>query len=153
MSSITPLTYVLCVNCMSAYDCIYNEMAMPLNKNLNKNLPQHIVMVDFAQCSIINIWISRLNHRHFAADILKYIFFNVNVWISLKISPKLVPKVQINNFPELVQIMPWCRPGNGRFTVSLGLNKEIMDSTTLNDVALPVWFFRMLYSVTSVCIV
>ena len=37
---------------------------------------------------------------------------NENVSISLKISPKFVPKVQINNILSLVQIMAWCRPSD-----------------------------------------
>ena len=49
--------------------------------------------------------------RHFANDIFKCIFLKGNVRISLKISVKLVPKVQINNIPALVQIMAWRRPG------------------------------------------
>ena len=31
-----------------------------------------------------------------------YIFFNENVWISLKMSLKFIPKVRINNIPALV---------------------------------------------------
>ena len=44
----------------------------------------------------------RQNGRHFADDVLKCIFFNENVWISLKISLKFVPKGPINNIPPLV---------------------------------------------------
>ena len=54
----------------------------------------------------------RRNEQHYADDILKRIFFNENVWISIKISPKFVPKGPINNIPALVQIMAWPRPGN-----------------------------------------
>ena len=35
-----------------------------------------------------------------------------NVWISLKIWLKFVPKVWNNNIPALVQIMAWLRPGD-----------------------------------------
>ena len=42
----------------------------------------------------------------------KRIFFNENVWISIKISLKFVPKGPINNIPALVQIMAWRRPGD-----------------------------------------
>ena len=45
-------------------------------------------------------------------DIFKSTFLNENVWTSLKISLKFVPKVQINNIPAMVQIMAWHRPGN-----------------------------------------
>ena len=54
----------------------------------------------------------RPNRRHFADDIFKCIFFNENVWISIKISLKFVPKDPINNIPALVQIMAWRRPGD-----------------------------------------
>ena len=48
---------------------------------------------------------------HFTDDILKCIFLNEKVWISLIISLKFVPKVQINNISAMVQ-MAWCRPGD-----------------------------------------
>ena len=54
----------------------------------------------------------RQNGRHFADDVFKRIFLNGNVWISLKISLKFVPKVPINNILALVQIMAWRRPGD-----------------------------------------
>ena len=47
--------------------------------------------------------------RHFPDNIFKCISLNENVWISLKVSLKPVPKVQINNIPALVQIMAWRR--------------------------------------------
>ena len=52
------------------------------------------------------------NGRHFADDILKWIFLNENVWIPIKISLKFVPKGPINNIPALDQIMAWRRPGD-----------------------------------------
>ena len=54
----------------------------------------------------------RQNGRHFADDVFKCIFLNDNVWISLKISLKFVPKGLINNIPSLVQIMVWRQPGD-----------------------------------------
>ena len=60
----------------------------------------------------VNTLRPRQNGRHFADAILKCIFLNENVWISLKISLKFVPKVRINNIPALVQIMAWRRPGD-----------------------------------------
>ena len=45
----------------------------------------------------------------FPDDIFKCIFLNENVWISIKISLKFVPKGPINNIPALVQIMAWRR--------------------------------------------
>ena len=50
--------------------------------------------------------------RHFADDTFKHIFLNENIRISIKISPKFVPKGPINNIPALVQIMAWHRPGD-----------------------------------------
>ena len=50
--------------------------------------------------------------RHFPDDIFKWIFLNENVWISIEISLKFVPKGQINNIPALVRIMAWRRPGD-----------------------------------------
>ena len=46
----------------------------------------------------------------FADGTLKPIFLNENIRISIKIWLKIVPKVPINNIPELVQIMAWRRP-------------------------------------------
>ena len=52
------------------------------------------------------------NGRHFADDIFKCILLNENVWTSIQISLKFVPKGPINNIPALVQIMAWRRPGH-----------------------------------------
>ena len=60
----------------------------------------------------INTLRPRQNGRHLPDNIFKYIFFNENVWISLKISLTFVPKVPINNILALVLIMAWRRPGN-----------------------------------------
>ena len=54
----------------------------------------------------------RQNGRHFPDDIFKWIFLNENVWISINISLKFVPRVPINNILMLVQVMAWCRPGD-----------------------------------------
>ena len=54
----------------------------------------------------------RQNGRHFADDNFKCIFFNNNVWISIKISLKFVRKAPINNITTLVQVMAWRRPGD-----------------------------------------
>ena len=47
------------------------------------------------------------NGLHFVDDIFKCIFLNQNVWISIKISLKFVPKFRINIIPAMVQIMAW----------------------------------------------
>ena len=61
---------------------------------------------------IFNSLRPRPNRRHFADDIFKRIFLNKNVWISINISLKFVPRGQINNIPVLVQIMAWRRTGD-----------------------------------------
>ena len=67
-------------------------------------------------CSTRGRWVNTLGPRqngyHFADYIFKCIFLNENAWVSLKISLKFVPKVQINNIPALVQTMAWRWPGN-----------------------------------------
>ena len=78
----------------------------------------------------------RQNGRHFADNIFKCIFLDENVWISLKISLKFVPKGPINNIPALLQIMVGAVQATShylnqwwllyrRINASLGLN-EIM---------------------------
>ena len=47
-----------------------------------------------------------------ANDIFKCIFVNENIWISIDILLKFVPKHQINNIPALFQIMAWRQPGD-----------------------------------------
>ena len=61
---------------------------------------------------LINTLRPRRNGRHVPDDIFKYIFYNENVWISLKISLTFVPKVRINHISALVPIMAWRRPGD-----------------------------------------
>ena len=63
--------------------------------------------VNFDPCEMypINTLRPRQYVRHFADDIFKCIFFNENVWISLKFSLKFVPKVPIDNITALVQTM------------------------------------------------
>ena len=62
--------------------------------------------------SMFNTLRLRQNGRHFPDDIFKCIFLNENVWISIKISLKFVPKGPINNNPALVHIMAWHWPGD-----------------------------------------
>ena len=54
----------------------------------------------------------RQNGCHFADEIFKWIFLNENVWISINISLKFVPRGPINNIPTLVQVMVWRPPGD-----------------------------------------
>ena len=68
----------------------------------------------------INILIPRQNRHHFADNIYKCIFLNENVWSSLKISLKSVPKFVIK-IPSLVRIMACYRPGDKPLSKSLWL--------------------------------
>ena len=72
----------------------------------------------------------RQNGHHFT-DILKCIFLNENVWISLKISIKFVPRGPINNIPALVQIMAWHRWGDKPLSEPMVLNLLAHLSVTL----------------------
>ena len=69
-------------------------------------------MFEFTKTPDLNTLRPRRNEQHFADDIFKRIFFNENVWISIKISLKFVPKGPINNISALVQIMAWRRSGD-----------------------------------------
>ena len=40
------------------------------------------------------------------------VFLKKNIWISIIISLKLIPKVPIDNTPSLVQVMSWRRTGH-----------------------------------------
>ena len=62
--------------------------------------------------ALLNTLRPRQNGRHFADDIFQCIFLNEDMWISISISLKFVPKGQINNIPALIQIMAWRRPGD-----------------------------------------
>ena len=61
----------------------------------------------------------RQNGRLFAHNIFQRMFFNQNVWISITISLKFVPKGPINNIPTLVQIMAWRRSGDKPLSESM----------------------------------
>ena len=52
----------------------------------------------------------RQNGRHYSDGIFKCILLNDDVWISLKVSLKFVPKVRINNIVAFVYMMAWRRP-------------------------------------------
>ena len=85
--------------------------------------PESIVKICFKRVNLalclISILRPRQNGRQFADDILKCIFLIENVWSSLKISLKFVPRGPINNIPALVQIMAWRRPGDKPLSESM----------------------------------
>ena len=62
--------------------------------------------------NIINSLGPRRDRRHFPNDIFICVFLNENVWISIRISLKFVPRGPIDNIPALVQIMAWRRIGD-----------------------------------------
>ena len=75
-------------------------------------------MTSLFECTVSTLWSwlntlrPKQNGRHFADDTSKRIFLNENVWISIQISLKFVPKGPINNIPALVQMMAWRRSGD-----------------------------------------
>ena len=83
----------------------------------------------------------RQNGRHFPDDIFKCIFLSENMWISIKISLKFVPKGTINNIPALVHIMAWRRPGDKPLSEPLvSLLTHIYASVDLNGLIQRVTF-------------
>ena len=62
--------------------------------------------------SYVNTLRPRQNGRHFPDVIFKCIFLNEDVWILIKISLNFFPGGPNNNFPALVQIIAWRRPGD-----------------------------------------
>ena len=93
-----------------------NLMSLGCPRGLMKHAVYVVLYDMYIICCIIKRYINTLrprrNEQHFAGDIFKRIFFNENVWISIKISLKFVPNGPINNIPALVQIMAWCRLGD-----------------------------------------
>ena len=82
----------------------------------------------------VNTKRSRQDGCYFADDVLKCIFLDENVWISLKILLNVVPMVPIDNIPALVQIMAWRRPGNKPLSEPmLVLYRRIYTSLGLNE--------------------
>ena len=71
---------------------------------------------------VLNTLRPRQNGRQFTDDIIKYIFLNENVWVSIKISVEFIPKgpVNVNNIPLLVQIMAWRRLGDKPLSEPMG---------------------------------
>ena len=95
-------------------------MDVVLILSINNCSPKRFIMHTTDRIALPYIWhnilqvhmFTQCGHLEFALEIFKYIFFNENVWIPIKISLAFVPKVQINNIPALVQITVWRRPGD-----------------------------------------
>ena len=79
--------------------CVYSPGTDTTNSTMYENM-------------FFNTLRPRQKGRHFADDIFKWIFLNENVWISIKIALKFVPRGLISNIPVFVQIMAWRRPGD-----------------------------------------
>ena len=83
----------------------------------------------------------------FQTTFFECIVLNENVWISIKISLKFVPKDPINNIPALIQTMAWCRPGDkplsepmmvsllAHIHASLDLNELILNHVPMDEMA------------------
>ena len=114
-------------------DTVYFCMKRP-----NKRLSQAIVPLTY--------W-GREKWPPFCSKLFQIFFLIENIWISIKISLKFVPKSPNHNIPALVQIMAWCRQVTSHYlkqrwinysliSASLGLNElmwcEIMIRSWLN---------------------
>ena len=90
--------------------CLYasvNQAIIGSNKSLS---PVWCQAITWLNADVVN-WTWRYNGRHFPDAIFKWIFLNENVWISINILLKFVPRGPINNIPTLVQVMAWHHPG------------------------------------------
>ena len=76
-------------------------MGFYTQENAFENVVCKIAAILFG-CRYVKTLRPRQNGRHFADDIFKCIFLNENVWISIEISLKFVPKGPIDNIPALV---------------------------------------------------
>ena len=105
------LTTAHCMFCfvLWMHDSFWNKNSwlfwLMYSKNSHWVVPIHEFV--FQLWYDINTLRLRQNSRHFANDVFECIFVNENVWISLKISLKFVPKLPVNNIPALVQILAW----------------------------------------------
>ena len=61
-----------------------------------------------------------------------------NIWISIKISLKFVPKGPINSIPALIQIMVWSRPGDNTLYKPIMVSQPTHISVTRPQSAIPV---------------
>ena len=76
----------------------------------------------------------------FYNDILKCIFVNKYILISINISMKFVPNGPINTIPALVHVMAWGRPGDK------SLYEPMMFSLLMqNDTTQPQWVYKFLW--------
>ena len=98
---------------------IYILMKQKLN--ISVSIKKRVVKCEVHQ-DVVALWMRmnfalntlrpRQDGRHFPEHILRCIFLNENISVSINISLKFVPKGRINNNPALVQIMAWRRSGD-----------------------------------------
>ena len=103
-------------HCMVVRQCIVENWICVVICGVWSCIPKFIsrfIMLQIAQISFrLNALRPRQNDRHFPDDIFRCIFLNGNIWISLNISLKFVPKDPINNIPVMVLIMARRRQGD-----------------------------------------
>ena len=91
----------------------------------------------------VNTLRPRQTGRHFPEDFFKFIFLNENVWISITISLKVIPRDPISNIPALVQIMAWRLPGDKPLSepmmVRLLMNIYITRPQWVNSISPCTW--------------
>ena len=76
--------------------------------------PLELAIAVTVTLSGFDIWLieAETNGRHFADDTLEYIFWNENIWNSIKVSLKFISKCPIDNKPAFIQILAWRWPGD-----------------------------------------
>ena len=93
-----------------------DPMLSSVNTEIHSNVGGHCISQSGFRYGTTRSWINTLrprqDGRYFPDDIFKWIFSNENVWISINISVKFVPKGPVDNIPALGQIMAWRRPGD-----------------------------------------
>ena len=111
------------------------------------------VFLSFHNRWMLNTLRPRQNGGRFADDILDCVLLNENVWISIKISLKFLPKGPINNIPALVPIMTLRRPGDKPLSEPMMMSLLTHISTTR-----PQWvrdmnchFFSSLHDIFPSC--
>ena len=99
--------------------CLWKRWNLPLERQESTYLTNSVSWLLISWCCLessrscrvrVNTLRPRQNGSHFPDDIFNFVFFNLNVWMLIKISLKFVPKGLINNIPALVQIMAWRQP-------------------------------------------
>ena len=68
-------------------------------------------MILFYNMHVFTLWLW-LWFSCYMLHIFEFIVLNENVWISMKISLKFVPREPVNSIPALIQTMAWHQPGD-----------------------------------------